>query len=93
MYLKYTCKIQTSNICLCFLATQQFYEICKGVPIQIHASTNMLQSSDCHKGKQDSLMTAFSEKCLLQFIQNKKSLEIHVKIQFISKFAGYILES
>ena len=52
MYLKYTCKIQTSNICLCFLATQQFYEICKGVLIQIHALTYILQSSDCQEGKQ-----------------------------------------
>ena len=52
MYLKYTCKIHTFNICLCFLATQQFYEIRKGVLIQIHASTYLLQSSDCQEGKQ-----------------------------------------
>ena len=44
--------MQTSNICLCFLATQQFYEIRKGVLIKIHASTDMLQSSDCQEDKQ-----------------------------------------
>ena len=58
--LKYTWKIQSSNICLCFLATQQFYEIRKGVLIQIHASRRRVSKSD--------MPTAFSEKCLLQFI-------------------------
>ena len=49
---KYTWKIQSSNICLCFLAAQQLYEICKDVLTQIHASTYMLKSSDCQEGKQ-----------------------------------------
>ena len=50
--LKYTWKIQSSNIYLCFLATQQFYETRMGVLIQIHASTYMLKSLDCQEGKQ-----------------------------------------
>ena len=41
--LKYTRKIESSNICLCFLATQQFYETRKGVLIQINAYTYMLK--------------------------------------------------
>ena len=73
---KYTCKIQSSNICQCFLATQQFCEIFKGVLIQIHASTYMLKSFDYHDGKQ-VMPTAFNEKCLLQFIQNKKIIGSH----------------
>ena len=49
--LKYTRKIQSSNICLCFQATQQFYETGKGVLIQIHASTYMFKSLDWQEGK------------------------------------------
>ena len=49
-----------NNICLCFLATQQFYEIRKGVLIQIHASARRVSKSD--------MQAAFSGKCLLQFI-------------------------
>ena len=39
-------------IFVCFLATKQFYEIRKGVLLQIHVSTYMLKSFDCQKGKQ-----------------------------------------
>ena len=64
-----------NNICLCFLATQQFYEIRKGVLIQIHASAYMLSHLTARRVSKSDIPTAFSEKCLYQFIQNKKSLE------------------
>ena len=54
-------------IFVCFLATQQFYEIRKGVLIQIHASARRVSKSD--------MQTAFSETCLLQSSQAKISLE------------------
>ena len=57
----------------CFLATQQFYEIRKGVLVQIHAS--MLSHLTTKRVSKSDMLTAFSEKCLLQFIQDKKSLE------------------
>ena len=38
--------MQFSNICLYFLATQQFYEIRKGGLIQIHASSKWVSKSD-----------------------------------------------
>ena len=47
-----TWKIQSSNICLYFLATQQFYEKCRSVLIQIHASKCMLKWFDYQEGKQ-----------------------------------------
>ena len=47
-----------SPLFVCFLATQQFYEIRKGVLIQIHASARRVSKSD--------MQTAFTETCLLQ---------------------------
>ena len=72
MYLKYTCKIQTSNICLCFLATQQFYEIRKGVLTQIHASPYMLQLSECQEGKQVRHADGFQQKMFISIYPEQK---------------------
>ena len=47
-------------IFVCFLTTQQFYEIRKGCLIQIHASARGVSKSD--------MQTALRETCLLEFV-------------------------
>ena len=86
--LKYTWKIQSRNICLCFLATQQFYEIRKGVIIQIDASTYILKSFDCEEGKQVRHADYFHWKMFASIYTEQKN---HWRMQFIIKIAGYML--
>ena len=59
----------------------------------VRAGTDGQGGTSIRKVSKSEMTMAFSEKCSLQFIQNKKSLEIHVKMQFISKVAGYMLVS
>ena len=76
--------IQSSNICLCFLATQQFYEIPKGVLIQIHASTYMLKSFDCQEGKQVRHANSFQRKMFASIYPKQKIIgrwNLLVKLQ------------
>ena len=82
--LKYTWKIQSSNICLCFLPTQQFYVIRKGVLIQIHASTYMLKSFDYQEGKQVRHTDCFEWKMFASFYPEQKIIgryNLLVKLQ------------